>query len=130
MHGRCWHVPRRLDTAAMDAAAGFFVGRHDFAGFMAVGSKVTDTVREVYSCGVEREGDCAVLTIRADGFLYNMVRIIAGTLVKTSYGAIEIDKISGIIDSKDRTRAGQTAPADGLYLSDVGYLPGYGKKNS
>ncbi|MCR5264455.1 MAG: tRNA pseudouridine(38-40) synthase TruA [Clostridiales bacterium] len=129
MRDRCWHVPKRLDAGVMDAAARAFVGRHDFAGFMAVGSKVTDTVREVYSCSAEREENGVVLTIRADGFLYNMVRIIAGTLVKVSYGNIDAGSMDGIIASRDRTRAGQTAPAAGLYLADVGYLPGYAKKN-
>ncbi len=128
MRDRCWHVQRPLDAGRMDGAAGAFVGRHDFSGFMAVGSKVTDTVRTVYSCSVRRENGSAVLTIRADGFLYNMVRIIAGTLVKVSYGAIDGVRMPEIIASRDRTRAGQTAPACGLYLSDVGYLPGYAKK--
>lgn len=127
MHNRCWHVSHRLDTVKMNAAAQAFVGRHDFSGFMAVGSKVTDTCREVLSCGVTRDGDNAVMTIRADGFLYNMVRIIAGTLAKVSYGAIDGDSLPEIIASRDRTRAGQTAPACGLYLCDVGYMPGYAK---
>jgi len=75
----------------------------------------------VYSLSIERVGSMIELRISADGFLYNMVRIIAGTLVDSAYGVFEPDEMDEIIDSCDRTRAGKTAPPDGLYLSDVRY---------
>ena len=80
-----------------------------------------DAVREIYSCCVTREGDIVTVSVRGNGFLYNMVRIIVGTLIAVSDGKIEKTDIAKIIDSKDRKNAGPTAPAEGLYLYDVKY---------
>ena len=124
MHGRVWHYPRRISdeaVAKMDEAAGNFVGRYDFSAFMASGSSVTDTVRNVISARVERRGDMIEFTVCADGFLYNMVRIMTGTLISVAEGRIAPAEIGGIIESRERRRAGNTAPADGLYLNRVEY---------
>ncbi len=97
-------------------------GTHDYSSFMAAGSKITDATRTVYSCSAARETDGTItLRIRADGFLYNMVRIITGTLVDIAYGAFSPEQMEDIILAKDRTAAGKTAPASGLYLNEVTY---------
>lgn len=118
--GRAWTVPQRLDEVAMNAAAREFVGKHDFTSFRAAGSDVPDSVRTVYDASVRREGEMIIFSVQADGFLYNMVRIMVGTLVDISRGGIE-ENISEIINARDRKRAGQTAPPDGLTLAEVFY---------
>ena len=116
------HVPQALDIAAMKKAACFFAGRHDFAAFMATGSSAKTTVREIYACDVdELQPGLVRLTVSGNGFLYNMVRIIAGTVVYTGLGKISADDVPGIILSRDRTRAGKTMPPEGLTLVDVEY---------
>lgn len=121
MLGRAYHYTRPLDIAAMQRAAAHFVGEHDFRGFMASGSKVVDTVRRVKYFEVESEGPLVRLRIAADGFLYNMVRILCGTLIAVSEGRIREDELDGLIASGDRSRAGATLPPEGLYLSRVVY---------
>ena len=121
LSGRAYHYPKTLDHNVMNEAASCFVGEHDFASFMASGSKIVDTVRTVYSCNVTREGDMITVSITGNGFLYNMVRIIVGTLISVSDGKIKPNEITSIISAKDRSRAGSTAPAHGLYLYDVKY---------
>ena len=124
LYGRVWHYPKKLlpDAAArMDAAAAALVGRHDFASFMAAGSKITDTVRTVSACRVQRAGDLIIMTIAADGFLYNMVRIIAGTLLLAGAGKLDATGMQRILEAKNRAAAGATAPPEGLYLSRVTY---------
>lgn len=117
---RAWHYTRPLDVEKMNAAAQKLVGTHDFAAFMASGSDIIDTVRTISRCEVVRDDDGKVrIFVAADGFLYNMVRIIVGTLVHVSEGKISVEDMDDIIASKDRTRAGVTAPADGLYLEKV-----------
>ena len=117
--GRAYHYPHPLDIFKMNEAAKHFVGRHDFAAFMASGSSIADTVRTVTDCHVERDGDRVKIYMSADGFLYNMVRITVGTLIEVSEGKIAPCDIEKIIKSKDRTLAGRTAPAEGLYLGKV-----------
>jgi tRNA pseudouridine38-40 synthase len=117
--GRAWHVPHPLDYKKMNEAAAHFVGRHDFRAFIASGSDVIDTTRSVSVCRVEKDGENIKIYIKADGFLYNMVRIIAGTLVDVGRGATDVSEIPKIISSLDRSRAGRTAPPDGLYLLRV-----------
>lgn len=119
--GRAYHFGRRLREDVMATAAADIVGRHDFAAFCAAGSSVEDTVRTVRACTVRRQGDLIEITVEADGFLYNMVRIIVGTLLEVESGKLPRDGIPAIIDSRDRSKAGATAPACGLYLEEVFY---------
>lgn len=119
--GRATHCPILLDADAMNRAAAHLVGRHDFAAFMAQGSAVKSTVREIFYCDVRREGDLVILRVAADGFLYNMVRIIAGTLADVGKGKLSPDEIPAILASKDRRKAGPTLPPEGLYLNRVVY---------
>lgn len=119
--GRAWHLPRILDVAAMKEAAKGFIGHHDFAAFMAQGSKIVDTRRTVYSAEIESDGDMIIFRVSADGFLYNMVRIMMGTLTDVGEGRIKPFEIDKIIEGKDRSEAGKTAPPDGLYLNKVVY---------
>ena len=117
---RAWHYTKPLDIEKMNEAAKIIVGTHDFASFMASGSDITDTVRTVSRCEVLEHGDGTVgIYVAADGFLYNMVRIIVGTLVYVSEGKISPEDIDSVIASKERKKAGKTAPAEGLYLNKV-----------
>ncbi len=120
--GRAYYVPRPIREDLMDEAARKIEGKHDFTSFMAAGSKIVDAVRTVKSCRVRREGDRVILTVSADGFLYNMVRIIAGTLLAVSDGRISPDEVTDIVNARDRSRAGSTLPPDGLYLNRVTYF--------
>lgn len=119
--GRAWQLCRPLDTEAMERAAKGIVGRHDFSSFCASGASTTDNIRTVEFCRVERRADCVCINIKADGFLYNMVRIIVGTLVSAGLGKSEYEDTAAIIEKRDRTSAGNTAPACGLYLKKVIY---------
>lgn len=124
LNNKVYHYPKHLsDTqvSLMQKAAENICGEHDFAAFMASGSKATDTVRTVHSCTVTRSGDEIIIRISANGFLYNMVRIICGTLLDVAKGDVSPDDIITIIASKDRRSAGATLPPDGLYLVDVKY---------
>ena len=118
---RAWQLNFALDVEKMARAAKCFAGTHDFSAFCASGSSVEDKTRTVYSCTVEREGYIVRVRIRGNGFLYNMVRIIVGTLVDVSRGKINEKDIPSIIEGRDRKQAGQTAPAMGLYLEKVVY---------
>ena len=123
-YGRVWFLPRYIDDsmlARMNEAATHFIGKNDFSTFMSEGSDVEDTVRNITSLTVTREGDFIDVKISADGFLYNMVRIIVGTLTEVAFGRIAPADIPDIIASCDRFRAGMTAPAEGLYLNRVVY---------
>ena len=113
-----WPVP--LDAKRMDQFAKSFVGRHDFAAFMATGSTIEDTVREIYSFDVKREGSLITFTVCGNGFLYNMVRIMVGTLIYADIGRLD-RSIDDVILSKDRTLAGITVSAQGLYLESPFY---------
>lgn len=122
--GRAWHLPKAISDeafAAMQTAASGFVGKRDFAACMAAGSAVQNTVREVLSASVEREGDIITFRVRADGFLYHMVRIMAGTLVEVAEGRMSADSMPARLDSLDRRAMGRTAPPEGLYLNRVFY---------
>lgn len=116
-----WHFPYALDIDEMKKAAQAFLGTHDFIGFAASGFTVKTTVRTIYSLDVEKTEDLIKITVTGDGFLYNMVRIIAGTLAFCGCGKLNADDMSDIIASRDRKRAGITAPAAGLYLEEVFY---------
>ena len=121
LQGRAYEYFKRCDEEKMDRAARLIEGTRDFSAFMAAGSSVEDRVRTVTQCRCERFGDEIVITVAADGFLYNMVRIIVGTLLWVSEGKIAPEDIPAIIESKDRSKAGPTASAEGLYLSEVYY---------
>lgn len=120
-NGRVWHVKNSLDVELMQKAAGFFVGEHDFIGFASSGFSVKTTVRTIFSSQISENNGLLTFDICGNGFLYNMVRIITGTLVFSGMGKINPSDIPEIILSRDRTRAGITAPPDGLYLSEVFY---------
>lgn len=109
------------DVARMDEAAKNMCGERDFASFMASGSKIKDTVRYVYDCRVFRRGDTVVFSVSANGFLYNMVRIMAGTVLAVANGKLSPSDIDRIIDARDRRAAGVTLPPEGLYLCRVEY---------
>ena len=121
---RSWFLPRPIDDASlcrMNEAAAKIIGKHDFSSFMAEGSDVTDTVRTVTELSVTRCGDIIEVRVCADGFLYNMVRIIVGTLVEVAYGRFTPDDVEKILLSRKRANAGMTAPPHGLYLNRVVY---------
>ena len=123
-YGRAWFLPREINEEKlnrMKSAAKHFLGKKDFSSFMAEGSDVVDTVRNVTDLSVEKTGDLIEIRITADGFLYNMVRIIVGTLTEVAFGRFSPDDIPNIISSCDRKNAGMTAPAEGLYLNRVLY---------
>lgn len=115
-----WQFPRYIDAELANGLCEEFVGKHDFRAFMASGSKITDTVREIKYFKAERNGDNVVFTVAADGFLYNMVRIMVGTVAEAASGT-RIMPIKEIIASADRANAGTTAPAKGLTLNKVFY---------
>ncbi|MHB8063655.1 MAG: tRNA pseudouridine(38-40) synthase TruA [Ruminiclostridium sp.] len=122
MRNRSYHVRPQLDFEEMKKAAQYFTGRHDFAAFQATGGQVRSTVREIYSINVLKKEDTLIaIEVSGNGFLYNMVRIIAGTLIYVGMGKIAASEIPQIIDSLDRMRAGKTAPAEGLYLMEIYY---------
>ena len=116
-----WHYPYPLDIEKMKQAAKAFLGTHDFIGFAAAGFSVKTTVRTIYSLEVTKNDDIVAIDVCGNGFLYNMVRIIAGTLCFVGSGKISADDMEDIIASCDRTRAGITAPPEGLFLSEVFY---------
>ncbi len=116
-----WHFPYELDVDAMKKAAEAFIGEHDFIGFAASGFTVSTTVRTIYSLDIEKSGDTVKITVTGNGFLYNMVRIMAGTLAFVGCGRINPCDMADIIASKDRKRAGITAPPQGLFLMEVYY---------
>lgn len=110
-----------IDVESMKKAAEYFIGEHDFSAFCASGSQVADKVRTIYDLKVLRDGRDIIIRVTGSGFLYNMVRIIAGTLIKVGQGDIQPEHIKGIIASKDRQLAGPTAPARGLTLVEIVY---------
>ena len=111
----------RLDEKLLDRAAKHFVGKHDFSAFCSADDGAKSHERTVSRAEVRREGDDVIFTFRADGFLYNMVRIMVGTLIFVNEGKIKESDIPNIIESKDRQRAGMTAEPQGLYLKKVFY---------
>ena len=122
--GRSAHVPKPITDeglASMNAAAKTLCGTQDFAAYMAQGSKVTSTVRTITAAEVIRQGDVLIFRVCADGFLYNMVRILAGTLLAVGQGKLLPEDVVRITASRDRALAGSTMPACGLYLNRVTY---------
>jgi tRNA pseudouridine38-40 synthase len=105
-----------LDVEAMDEAAKYLVGEHDFTSFASVKSQVNSFVRTLYDVSVSRDGDIITIRCEGNGFLYNMVRIIAGTLIQVGCHKIEPENVKEILEAKDREAAGPTAPAEGLIM--------------
>jgi tRNA pseudouridine38-40 synthase len=131
-HGRVWHVRHPLDADAVRAAAAIVEGRHDFSAFQSARAPVTSPIRRVFrsellvednACDRIHAPAARLLTyeIAGSGFLRHMVRVIVGTLVDIGQGRWPPDAVSAILSSRDRTRAGRTAPAEGLYLVQVDY---------
>lgn len=112
---------RPIDENLLDEAAKKFIGTYDFKGFCSAGSSVDSTVRTIYNADVKRHGDIIVFSVCGNGFLYNMVRIMTGTLLAVAENKISKDDIENIILSGDRNKAGITAPAKGLFLNKVYY---------
>jgi tRNA pseudouridine38-40 synthase len=120
--GRAWHVPRMLDLSAMRAAAAVLIGRHDFAGFAANrGKEKPDTVRTLARITVAKRGPLVTLTFEGDGFLYKMVRLLTGTLVRIAQGKAEVGMIRDLLAARGKKKTQFAAPADGLYLAKVFY---------
>lgn len=115
------HIANVLDVKKMQEAANFFVGKFDFSAFKSSGTSSKNSVREIYKAEVIKEGDRINIELTGSGFLYNMVRIISGTLVDVGLGKLEPNDIPKIIESKDRDNAGKTLPPQGLYLVEVYY---------
>ncbi len=117
-----WHHPYPLDEAAMIRAAPLFEGEHDFRSMATNnGADLLSTVRTIYSSRLERLGPLLIYRVRGSGFLYNMVRNVAGTLLEVGRGNIAADSIPAILEARDRSAAGPTAPAVGLFLVSVEY---------
>ena len=120
--GRALHYWYPIDEALLDQAAQHYLGSHDFSSFCTLDKRERgDLTRRVFTSRVERRGDLVVFTVGADGFLYNMVRIMVGTLLRVQQGKFSPEDIPGILEAKDRKAAGPTAPACGLYLNRVFY---------
>lgn len=118
---RSWHIADPIDVHLLDDEAKHFIGTYDFKAFSNTGSKIEDTVRTIHTFDVYREGDVVIFDVCGNGFLYNMVRILVGTLLNIGSGILPRGSIPSIIESRDRTRAGITVPPYGLYLKDVYY---------
>ena len=116
-----YHISNKLDATKMNKAIKYFEGEHDFKAFKASGTSSKSSVRKILHGEVKREGERIIIEITGTGFLYNMVRIISGTLLEVGLGKIEPEEIIKIIESKDRNKAGKTLPAHGLYLLKVEY---------
>lgn len=116
-----YHCPVDVNLEKMIQASKQIIGKHDFTSFMAAGGQVKSTLREVYDIDIKKEDDVITISVRGNGFLYNMVRIISGTLLYAGIGKIDPAKVENIINSKDRKQAGITLPACGLYLKEIVY---------
>ena len=116
-----YHVSTPLNIKKMQEAVKYFEGTHDFKGFKASGTSSKSSVRTIYQAAVIKQGDCIYIELTGNGFLYNMVRIIAGTLVEVGLEKINPQEIFSIIEAKDRALAGKTLPPHGLYLVKVEY---------
>ncbi|MDD3165652.1 MAG: tRNA pseudouridine(38-40) synthase TruA [Oscillospiraceae bacterium] len=121
---RAWFYPSNLDEAVMQRAAAQFVGTHDFAAVRSVGTDVKSTVRTVYHYEVQRQGNLISLRVCANGFLYNMARAMAGTVVYAAEGKFPPEGIGEILKNGNRTAAGPTVPPGGLYMTQLWYDDG------
>ncbi len=110
-----------LDIEQMKKACNYFIGTHDFAAMCSVKTSAKSTIRTIYNLEIIENGDMLEIFVRGNGFLYNMVRIIAGTLLKVGLGKIAADEIIDILKLSDRTKSGDTLPANGLFLLNINY---------
>lgn len=110
-----------MNIERMNQAAAYLVGEHDFKSFCSAGAQVQTTVRTIYAVNVTKEDDMVHIRITGNGFLYNMVRIIAGTLMQVGTGLMEPEQVKGILEARDRSKAGPTAVAKGLTLVEIRY---------
>ena len=117
-----WHIPEALIVSRMEKAALLFVGKHDFQSFTSLKTKKKSTEREMYSIALKKEGSRITMDFKADGFLYNMVRIIVGTLVEVGSGKLDVNALADVFARKERSLAGITAPPHGLFLTNVAYV--------
>ena len=117
-----WYVGPNLDIAAMERGATHLIGEHDFKSFCAVNAQVKTTVRTIYACSVTKADDIITIRVTGNGFLYNMVRIISGTLIKVGLGVYPPEHVKQILEACDRSQAGETVPAKGLFLKKIKYL--------
>ena len=115
------HIPQKLDVEKMKKAVKYFEGEHDFKAFKASGTSSKSSIRTIYKANVYQENEKIFIELTGNGFLYNMVRIIAGTLVDVGFGKIEPEQIPEIIQDGKRENAGKTLPPNGLYLVKVMY---------
>ena len=115
------YIPFKLDIEKMQKAAKYFEGEHDFSAFKSSGTSSKSSVRKIYNADVSTYNGRIIIKLTGNGFLYNMVRIIAGTLLEVGMGAIKPESIKEIIEDKDRKKAGKTLPPHGLYLVKVEY---------
>ncbi|HEY1096935.1 MAG TPA: tRNA pseudouridine(38-40) synthase TruA [Alphaproteobacteria bacterium] len=122
--GLAWQVHHPLDVEAMQKASRCLLGKHDFTSFRAMGCQAKHPIRSINSFDFEQRGDEILITINAKSFLYHQVRNMVGTLVKIGIGDWSWEKMQEILEAKDRTIAGITAPADGLYFMSVTYPNG------
>ncbi len=116
-----WHIPEPLDIKAMRQAAQYLIGVHDFASFHASGSDLGSTVREMKRVTVAKRNGIVAITMEANAFLYHMARIIVGTLVEIGFGRMKPEEMKAILEARNRTMAGKTAPPHGLCLMQVKY---------
>ena len=121
MRNQMYHYKYDLDVEAMKIAAKQFIGTHDFAAFKTQGSSVKGTIRTIFDVKVEKEKNIIKISVSGDGFLYNMVRIIVGTLINVGRGKTDATSILEIINKKDRSLAGDCVPPYGLFLKEVYY---------
>ena len=120
-----WHVTGSIDIDKMREAAAYIVGEHDFKSFCCVRTQAESTVRTIYSLEVLQEGSEIIIRIKGNGFLYNMVRIITGTLIQVGKGRFKPEYVKQMLEAKDRTVAGQTAPPQGLTLVGIEYVDNF-----
>ena len=116
-----YHYRHHLDEDRMKQAAGYLIGEHDFTSFSSIHAQTKSFVRTIYELSVERVADEIQIEITGNGFLYNMVRIIAGTLIQIGSGLMEVEDMHRILMSRDRGQAGPTAPPQGLTLVQIIY---------
>lgn len=116
-----YHFPIKLDAEKMNEGIKYLIGEHDFKSFKASGTSSKSSVRIIYDASVKREGELITIELTGNGFLYNMVRIIAGTLLEVGEGKIEPIEVKNILEAMDRSKAGKTLPPNGLSLISVNY---------